>query len=228
MHPPFSFKAFSVVVAFSCMSFGSVAGTNGWTNVSPPGGIVRSIIFDSKDPNLVFADGPGVIYRSTDAGRSWEELSSPTTPRSQWRLVVSPTQSGVVYSVNGKRGISVSTDRGDCWSFFAFPDEEVSSLTMDPTNGSHLYAIAGFPPVLHKSTDGGVSWVHRGRETGYAHSVAVSPFDGSIFLSTSNGIHRSLTGGTSWIKTSDLPLLSGFIFHPKKPEVVFGFRGNAV
>ncbi|RPJ51478.1 MAG: hypothetical protein EHM23_34060, partial [Acidobacteria bacterium] len=25
-----------------------------------------------------------------------------------------------------------------------------------------------------------------------------------------------------------MPLLSGFIFHPKKPEVVFGFRGNAV
>jgi len=201
-----------------------VAGTNGWTNVSPPGGAIHSIVFDTQDPSLVFASMLGV-FRSSDAGRSWEELSSPTAPRYVRRLVVSPTQSGVVYAVNWRRGINISTDRGDTWSFFAFSDSPVTSLAVDRGNGSRLYAVV--EGTLYRSTDRGTTWQRKGQELGFASAVAVGPTDGSVLVSSRLGTHRSTNRGSSWVKISD-QTFDDFMFHPRKPEIVFGFLGESV
>ncbi|RPI28359.1 MAG: hypothetical protein EHM61_05405 [Acidobacteria bacterium] len=218
-----SLKTFSTALFFLCASSGVVLGLNGWLDMSPPGADIQSLVFDSKDHNLVYAAAQG-IFRSTDAGRNWEELESPTAPRFVRRLVVSPSESGVVYALNWNRGISKSTDKGDTWSFLGFPDKQVTNLAVDPVDGSRLYAIV--EGILCRSTNRGAIWGSIAQGQGAVTAVANNPLDGTLLIGTVQGTHRSTDQGTTWTKTSDRRF-DEFVFHPQKPDVIFGSLGNA-
>src|SRR5947208_17068189 len=140
------------------------------------------------------------IYKSTDAGKTWEHMGLDTTARIA-RVVVHPTNPDVVYAAalghaygpQQQRGVYRTMDGGKTWDRVLFVDENTGAadVVMDPTNPRILFA-AMWQIVIH-------TW---GRESGGPGS----------------GIYMSRDGGATWKRLTGNGL-------PAKP---FGKVGPAI
>jgi photosystem II stability/assembly factor-like uncharacterized protein len=120
------------------------------------------------------------VYRSLDAGRTWQHLGLDKTERIR-RIVLHPTDPDVAYVAaegrewgeNPERGIYKTTDGGKSWKRILYADERSggSELVMDPANPNKLFATlwdyrrwpwffrSGGPGSgLYVTYDGGGSW----------------------------------------------------------------------
>ena len=120
------------------------------------------------------------VYRSLDAGRTWQHLGLDKTERIR-RIVLHPTDPDVAYVAaegkewgeNPERGIFKTTDGGKSWKRILYLDERSggSELVMDPANPNKLLATlwdyrrwpwffrSGGPGSgLYVTYDGGDSW----------------------------------------------------------------------
>jgi photosystem II stability/assembly factor-like uncharacterized protein len=120
------------------------------------------------------------VYRSLDAGRTWQHLGLDKTERIR-RIVLHPSNPDVAYVAaegrewgeNPERGIFKTTDGGRTWKRILYVDERSggSELVMDPANPNKLFASlwdyrrwpwffrSGGPGSgLYVTYDGGDSW----------------------------------------------------------------------
>ena len=120
------------------------------------------------------------VWRSLDAGESWEHMGLDATGRIS-RIIVHPTDPDVVYaaamghgySPQADRGVYRTVDGGRNWEHVLFVDEETgaSDLVMDPSNPRTLFAgtwqlairtwnrrSGGPGSAIHMSRDGGDTW----------------------------------------------------------------------
>jgi photosystem II stability/assembly factor-like uncharacterized protein len=130
-------------------------------------------------PDLSVGDG---IYKSIDAGRTWEHLGLRTArqigavlidPRNPDRVFVAAL--GHPYGANDERGVFRSTDGGRSWQKVLYKDDNTGAidLAFDPSNAQTVYAVlwaarqgpweygnayVGTTSGLFKSTDGGTTW----------------------------------------------------------------------
>lgn len=156
-----------------------------------PASSIGALAVAPSDPNVVWAGtgetfirsnisiGDG-IYRSTDAGRTWENRGLEKTGRIG-RVVVHPHDPDVVfaaalghaYGPQPERGLYRTRDGGAGWERVLFVDEETGAIdvAMDPNNPRILFAamwqlkiwtagrLSGGPGSgLYLSRDGGDSW----------------------------------------------------------------------
>jgi len=161
---------------------------------------IGAIAVAPSDPNVLYAGtgeddirndmipGDG-IYKSTDAGRTWEYAGLRDT-HSISEILVSPTDPNVVYASSmghvflpgPNRGVFKSTDGGKTWKKILFLDDKTGAidLVMDPNHPDVLYAamwqgqrmpwglISGGPgSSLYKSTDGGAHWTNLTHNPGF-------------------------------------------------------------
>jgi photosystem II stability/assembly factor-like uncharacterized protein len=124
-------------------------------------------------------DGNGV-FKSTDAGVSWEAMGLPTTG-SISKIVLDPVDDNTVYVAamgplfrnDSNRGVYKSTDGGQSWEqkLFVSDSTGIIDMVIHPTNGQFLYAASwerirrpnrrqygGITSGIHRSTDGGETW----------------------------------------------------------------------
>lgn len=181
---------------------------------------VSALAVAASDPNVVWAGtgetfirsnisiGNGV-YRSTDAGRTWQHMGLEETGRIG-RIVVHPRDPDVVlaaamghsYGLQQERGVFRTTDGGETWERVLFVDEHTgaSDIVMDPNNPRILFA--GMWRLEIKT------W---GRTSG----------------STNGGIYRSKDGGTTWerLEGNGLPTTTtgkiGLAIAPSDSDVVY-------
>jgi len=132
-----------------------------------------------RRPDLSVGDG---IYKSTDAGQTWQHLGLRDAqqigtilvdPHDPNRVYVAAV--GHPYGPNAERGVFRSTDGGANWQKVLYKDDNVGAidLAFDPTNSQIIYAVmraSRRPPWttggsygalgsgLFKSTDGGSTW----------------------------------------------------------------------
>src|SRR6185295_11927444 len=89
-----------------------------WTPVGPPGGDVRSLAADPRDPRRIYlGTADGMFYRSDDAGLTWQRQQPgfPWRGRSLDDLVVEPNGDVLVgfWELSGSGGgVARSTDGG--------------------------------------------------------------------------------------------------------------------
>ncbi len=169
--------------------------TDGKSDLSSVGAITVA----PSDPNVIYVGsgesqlredltfGTG-IYRSTDAGSSWQSLGLEEThqitdiivdPRDADRVYVSAI--GHAFGPNPERGVYRTTDGGKSWQKVLFVDDStgVNDLTMDPSNPRVLYAstykfqrtpwsmlAGGGKSGIWKTTDGGDTWTELTRAPG--------------------------------------------------------------
>ena len=135
--------------------------------------------------NVSYGDG---VYRSTDAGATWQHLGLERTQRIA-RVRVHPHDAdfvyaaalGDIYGPSTERGIFRSRDGGKTWQKILYRDENTGciDLAMDPNNSRVLYAAmwqvsrtewglsSGGPGSgIGKSTDGGDTWTELTRNPG--------------------------------------------------------------
>ena len=127
--------------------------------------------------DLTFGTG---MYRSTDAGQSWQHLGL-TDAQQITDIVVDPRDADRVYvsaighafGPNAERGVFRTIDGGKSWKKILFVDDSTGAqdLVMDPSNPRVIYAAfykfqrtpwsmnaGGGRSGLWKTTDGGETW----------------------------------------------------------------------
>ncbi len=160
-------------------------------------------------PTLRYQGPGGGIYRSTDSGATWTQLTGNGLPDGDWGRV------GVAVSPDGKRvyalieagkksGLYRSDDGGNTWTL-ANSDSRLTSrgwyfmgITVDPNNPDVIY----IPNIaLYKSEDGGktISIVRGAPGGDDYHQIWVDPKDSAhMVLGTDQGTTISLNRGQTW------------------------------
>ena len=157
-----------------------------------PTGSIGALAVASSDPNTIYVgSGEGLqrpdlstgdgIYKSTDAGKTWQHLGL-RDGQQIGAILVDPHNSNLVYVAvlghpygpNEERGVFRSTDGGQNWQKILYKDENTGAgaLAFDPANSRVIYAslwsarqgpwengaFQGPGSGLYKSTDGGNTW----------------------------------------------------------------------
>jgi PKD repeat protein len=155
---------------------------NAWTPMgpvgAPAGGGAGRLNFVRQDPtnaSIIYVGAPdGGIWKTINGGTSWTTLTDQVT--------------------------------ATCIGF--------GDLAIDPTNNQILYATTGdseasdtYSVGVLKSTDGGTTWLATGlvwtvNQYRNIRRILIDPSNTQkLIISSSNGIYRTINGGTSWTQT---------------------------
>lgn len=158
-------------------------GGASWSLLVEPGALVRWIILDPTNPDVVYAStgifdryavqAEGVL-KSTDAGTTWTHVNEGLTTLAVGALTMHPTNPQVLLAGTGKAsgitdspdeingGVFKTTDGGAHWRqvdpIHASGNMELrfSAIAFSPSNPSIVYATTGY--IILRSTDGGETW----------------------------------------------------------------------
>jgi photosystem II stability/assembly factor-like uncharacterized protein len=187
----------------------SHAGDNKWTSSGPYGGRFTSFAFHPQINSLIFAGGGNGVFRSRNAGLSWQRLNI-----AGWSLVLAihPRNPGVIYAA--RTSVYTSTDQGNTWqeiyrlNLSGF--DGFSGLALHPTNTQILYGVT-FANGVFKSTDGGKTWASKssGLDTHLPPNccstarIEIDPSNPNILyvLLPSRKVFKTTNGGDSWKNT---------------------------
>ncbi len=147
--------------------------------------------------------GGGSLYRSFDAGISWENIGAPEIMGGAVsEIAINPSNHEEIFiGIVGFHTLLRSRDGGNTFELLAV--EWPGSLTdiyIDPINPSRIY-LSFWQNGLHFSENSGDSWVQVGGfETDLVADIESPVADTNlIFIATAEGIYRSTDSGQSWI-----------------------------
>ena len=200
--------------------FKSTDGGLSWGLIEDASGIMLPLAVDPSDPNTVYAEFGGYVYRSPDAGKTWVFLRVTTTdiygsPAYVGTLVVSPRDSQRLWAAG--TGLFLSQDGGLTWTT-ADGIGHLLDMAQDPSDPDRLY-LASMSQGLLRSTDGGMTFVASNPDipSPSAYHVSVSSrapnvvlaeistefYDAQKILHKSAAIYKSTDGAGSWTKIRD-------------------------
>jgi photosystem II stability/assembly factor-like uncharacterized protein len=197
-------------------------------SISENTGVV-DVALDPSNPDIVYAaayqrrrhvftlidGGPeSAIYKSTDAGATWNKLKSglPTVDMGRIGLAVSTVDPNVVYATieaaDGKGGIFRSDDRGATWerkNEFDVGAMYYARVVTDPKNVDRIFVMN---VSLRESLDGGKT-LHRAEENnhhGDNHAIWIDPDNTKHWLLGSDGgMYETWDDAKSWQFKANLP-----------------------
>ena len=180
-----------------------------WRFVGPyRGGRVVAVAGDTSDPFVYyFGAGHGGVWKTTDAGRHWRNVSDGffNFP-SVGALDVSLSDPNAIFVGTGEGlprqfispgdGVYKSTDGGDTWTHVGLQDtRHISTLLIHPTNPDIVYVAAmgdmfGPNPErgIYRTRDGGETWeqiLYKGETTG-AMDMSIDHRNPNVILASMN------------------------------------------
>jgi photosystem II stability/assembly factor-like uncharacterized protein len=223
----------------------------------PGGGKVRpwtAIAFSKDNPEIVYTTAlsgssrggiwpaePADVFRSTDEGKTWEQVGTCELCSSVQTIVVTEGDPNFVW-VAADGGLLYSKDGGRTWSsnVLSYLDEramelknlreskppKVVGLAAQPGNPGTMLAASSMYGMF-RSTDGGTSWVrsNEGLTSSKLHRVNFSISNPNVvYVATHDGVFRSDDAGKSWTERN-FGLLNKFVspiaIHPTNEDIVF-------
>jgi photosystem II stability/assembly factor-like uncharacterized protein len=192
---------------------------------------VVDVAMDPSSPDILYAaayqrrrhvftlidGGPeSAIYKSTDAGATWNKLKSglPTVDMGRIGLAVSPADPNMVYATieaaDGKGGIFRSEDKGATWERRNESDEGAmyyARVVPDPKNVDRIFVMGVW---LRESLDGGktlkkVNEVNHHEDN---HALWIDPDNTSHWIEGSDGgMWETWDNAKSWEFKANLPTI---------------------
>ncbi|MEP7184511.1 MAG: hypothetical protein ABI767_01630 [Rhodanobacter sp.] len=174
-------------------------GAMNWRLIGPfRGGRVGAVVGIPGQPNVFYmsADNGG-IWKTTDAGSTWQALFNADEDNSIGSLAVAPSNPNIVYAGSGEAtqrpdlstgdGLYKSSDAGKTWRHLGLRDgQQLASIAVDPHDADRLFvAVLGHPygpnkeRGIFRSTDGGKTFqkvLYKDENTGAAE-VVLDPSD---------------------------------------------------
>ncbi|NNK71989.1 MAG: T9SS type A sorting domain-containing protein [Flavobacteriaceae bacterium] len=211
-------------------------------------GRVNVIIKDPNNANTLYAGAPaGGIWKSTDAGLSWDQLADDLPQIGVSGIAIDYNDSNTIYIATGDDdagdsysvGVFKSTDGGATWNQTGLnplnSPTDMNDIYIDPNDSNKLWVATN--NGVYRTTNAGVSWTNT---IGSANikDIKIKPGDtNTIYAVTSSAFFRSTDGGVSFTAAgTGLPGLSGRLVidvTPANPNVVYavsattswGFQG---
>ncbi|MBI3653591.1 MAG: glycosyl hydrolase [Acidobacteria bacterium] len=191
---------------------------------------VTDVVLDHSNPDILYAaswqrrrhvftlinGGPeSAIYKSTDAGATWNKLRAglPTVDMGRIGLAISPVDANVVYATieaaDNRSGIYRSTDKGGSWERRSPNVAQAmyyAQISVDPKNGDRVY----LPNVVFQvSDDGGKTFHALGERNKHVdnHVIWVDPDDTRHYLvGCDGGLYESFDRGENWNFKANMPI----------------------
>jgi len=203
--------------------------------------VLHSLVIDSQGNYLVgiASDAPELngLYRSADAGKTWEQLAG-LQGQEIWSIAVWQADAKVI-AAGARDGIHLSEDGGKAWRRISSVDnhelQPVVSLAFSPKDKNTIYA--GTPHLPWKSSDGGATWhsAHSGMlDDSDVFSIQVDWQNPEhVFATACSGIYKSTNSANLWSKMTGAKGASYRTYvvaqDPKDPSVVFaGTTGGLI
>lgn len=125
---------------------------------------IYSVEFSTSNPEIAYAAGDGMIYRSSDGGRSWQVRSALTWGPAGVRtgpvmdLQVDPRNPERLFAICYAGGNFLSEDGGRTWVVAGrgYTGALMRDVAVDPGDHRRVYATGRSGP--YRSLDGGVNW----------------------------------------------------------------------
>lgn len=180
-----------------------------------------------RRPSYRRAYGPGCgIWRSADHGQTWTRLQTglpaPSDNVGRIGLAIAPSKPSTVYAQittgtsGGYAGLGMyrTEDGGQTWT-----RRDVSGFTGIFGGFSWYFGAVGVNPFLSdqvwamgvnvaRSADGGQTFANwTGASHVDQHAIWFDPTDPSrIYIGNDGGFYSSVNGGSTWVKSVDLPI----------------------
>jgi photosystem II stability/assembly factor-like uncharacterized protein len=176
-------------------------GGDSWQKVMASSASVEGVEIASSDPNIWYAAGEDIFWRSDDAGQTWQQFPLETPDRKGGipiDLQVDPRDSYRIFVNSYGGGNVVSEDGGETWvdaSSGYTGLKVVSDVDVSPDDSKLVFA-RGF-----RSVDGGQTWL--GIDAHLGDAFAFYPLSGSnaygVIATTQPGeIFHSTDHGATW------------------------------
>ena len=180
----------------------------------------RGWTFRSGGEGAKATSGSG-LYRSTDAGHTWTELTPrtnkglPSKPYGRIALAYAPNDARTVYAFieSSDSALFISHDGGATWDagdksqWMVWRPFYFANLVVDPKNAARVFKTDG---SLILSEDGGKSFSAIGGFTGMhgdVHDVFIDPNNSEhVFAADDGGLWMSFDGANKWWKADNLPV----------------------
>ena len=157
----------------------------------------------------------GAIWKSTDGGESWKNISANKgLPKGLWGITgitIAPSNTDKIYAIieNKDGGLFVSTDAGETWTLQS-SDNNIrqrawyySKVFVDPKNENVVYALN---VNFLKSTDGGKTFKNINTPHGDHHDLWIDPENGSrMIIGDDGGAQISFDGGDNFSTYQNQP-----------------------
>jgi photosystem II stability/assembly factor-like uncharacterized protein len=189
----------------------------------------NEIHMDPRNPNVLYATahqrqrkvymyvggGPeSAIYKSTDAGASWQKImhGMPQGDIGRIGLAVSPANPDILYAIveaNEGAGLYRSSDRGSSWekqSSYSTAGNYYQRLVADPKNVDKIYALNVY---LGVSLDAGKNFKILGEKNKHIdnHIIWVDPANTShLLVGCDGGLYESYDAAANWQFKPNLPV----------------------
>ncbi|MBL7139013.1 MAG: glycosyl hydrolase, partial [Bacteroidales bacterium] len=171
---------------------------------------VNNVVMDPRNPDVLYATseqrrrhvhtkiggGPeSAIYKSTDAGETWEKLTSgiPSADMGGIGIDISPVDPDVIYAIIEAAGESGgffrSTDRGASWqkmSSHSASGQYYNEIFCDPKDADKVYSVE---TISHVTDDGGKTWNRISNKNRHVddHAMWIDPDEPDHFLIGGDG-----------------------------------------
>lgn len=163
----------------------------------------ETVLIGSREPN------PGHIFRSTDLGKTWEEI--PEITRDEITGLASGGE-GRAYMLTGKSHFYRSDDDGQSWTHLGRISHNQSYHWFKLSYGLHVTDkgtllvadTAESGGHIFRSTDEGESWESLGPVAEHALYRFESTADGILVNGWEGAVYKSTDDGKSWEKTAQL------------------------
>ncbi|ULC59048.1 glycosyl hydrolase [Flaviramulus sp. BrNp1-15] len=193
-------------------------------------GRIADIAIDPNNQNTWYvAVGSGGVWKTNNAGTTWEPLSDKQPFFSTGCLTLDPNNSSKVWlgtgeNVGGRHvgighGIYVSHDGGKSWENKGLKNSEhISKIIVNPKNSNEIWVAvqgplwsSGGERGLYKSIDGGDTWklVLKDNEWTGVTDIVIDPRDEKILYAATWQRHRNVAAyigggeGTALYKSTD-------------------------
>lgn len=201
-------------------------------------GRTRGLLVDPDDPtkNTWFAaSAGGGVWKTTNAGNSWNLLTPDLTNLATTVLAMAESDHDIIYLGTGEsfgglvgirgNGMFKSTTRGQSWSYLSSTIDfsDINRIVVNPTDANHV--VAATVTGIFRTTDGGDSWQQVSTLEG-VEDLKATPGNFNIQYASQNGVGilKSTDAGATWTLSNAGMSPSGRIeiaISPVNPSRIF-------
>jgi photosystem II stability/assembly factor-like uncharacterized protein len=191
---------------------------------------VRAIAVDSHDADFLLVGGLTGVYRTTNGGESWEQISDQVNVES---IAIDPRTRDRIFVGTWRQGIRTD-DGGKSWQLVnngMVLDTDMFSITIEPDNPDSVWvSTCGW---VYNSPNKGDNWTRYrdGFDNRRIHDIEVDPCDkDALYAGSVAGLYRTDDRGKSWYRISDESMvINSIALHPQRPgRLILGIEGDGV